>query len=392
MRPYTKRLTLALALLLTASTFSGCWDNKEINQVSIITGSAVDLSSMPGMIDLTLEIANTQNSQAGSGGSPSDGDSAFSMLKATSATVMGCLIQIDQNSNHTTMSKHNQVRLFGSTLCEQGLKDHIDMFIRDQQTRMEVPMLVVEGNAGEAISAKLAEEELCGIFLASMLEDQVHISPAYRVRLIDFMKTLLEGTTSAVIPLVKLFQEGEKQAINIIGMAVFKDDRMVGRLSNDDSLGYIWSLGKVKNSNVMLTEGTNTAVLHLSRLDCNRKVSLRPDGGVRVELHLTGISSIAELSGFGQTKLADLMPYLETLSKAEIRERILATFEISKELRADIYGFGTSVYRAYPRQWKEMEGNWDELFRQLELIVEVDLQLVSTGQIVQSLTMEENSQ
>lgn len=253
-------------------------------------------------------------------------------------------------------------------------------------------MLVVEGNAGEAISAKLAEEELCGIFLAGMLEDQVHISPAYRVRLIDFMKTLLEGTTSAVIPLVKLFNEGKKQSINIIGMAVFKDDRMVGRLSNDDSLGYIWSLGNVRTSNVMLTEGTGTAVLHISRLDCKRKVALRPDGGVRVELHLTGISGIGELGGFGQTKPAELMPYLETLAKAEIRERVLATFEVAKELQADIYGFGTSVYHAYPRQWKEMEGNWDELFQQLELIVEVDLRLANTGQIVQSLTMEENSQ
>ncbi len=397
MRPHTKRLALALALLLTASTLSGCWDNKEINQLTIIIGSAVDISSVPGMIDLTLEIANTQGSEAGSGGSSGGGqdgggNSAFSMLKATSATVMGCLIQIDQNSNRTSMPKHNQVRLFGSALCEQGLKNHIDMFMRDQQTRMEVPMLVVEGNAGEAMSARLAEAELCGIFLAGMLEDQVRISPAYRVRLIDFMKTLLERTTSAVIPLVKLFNEGEKQSINIIGMAVFKDDRMVGRLSNDDSLGYIWSLGNVKTSNVMLTEGANTAMLHISRLDCKRKVALRPDGGVRVELHLTGISGIAELSGFGQAKPAELMPYLETLAKAEIRERILATFEVAQELQADIYGFGTSVYREYPRQWKEMKGNWDELFQQIELIVEVDLRLVNTGQIVQSLTMEENSQ
>lgn len=392
MSPYAKRLALLLALLVTASTLSGCWDNKEIDKLAIVIGSAVDVSTVPGMIDLTLEIANTPGADGGSGNEGTEGQTAFSMLKSTSPTVKSSVIQIDQNSNRTVMPRHNQVRLFGSALCEQGLKDHIDMFMREQQTRMEVPMLVVEGNAGEAMSAKVAEEELCGIFLAGMLEDQARISPAYRVRLIDFVKTLLEGTTSAVIPLVKLFNEGEKQSINIIGMAVFKDDKMVGRLSNDDSLGYIWSLGDVEASNVVLTEGPNTAVLHISRLDCKRKVALRPDGGVRVELRLTGVSGIAELGGFGGTNPAELMPYLETLAKTEIRKRILSTFEIAKELRADIYGFGTSVYREYPRQWMEMEDNWDELFQQLELIVEVDLRLVSTGQIVQSLTMEENSQ
>ena len=401
MRTPAKRLALALALLLTSSTLSGCWDSKEIDKLAIVIGSAVDLSTVPGMVDLTLEMANTQGAGTGSGGSSGrssggsqdgGGQSAFSMLKATNATVMGCLMEIDQNSNRTSMAKHNQVRLFGSALCEQGLKDQLDMFMREQQTRLEVPMLVVEGNAGEALSATVAGKELCGMFLSGMLEDQARISPAYRIRLIDFVKTILEGTTSAAIPLVKLFTEGEKQSINIIGMAVFKDDRMVGSLSNDDSLGYIWSLGNVKASNVALTEGPNKAMLHISRLDCKRKVALRPDGGVRVELHLTGGASIAELNGFAQTKPTELMPYLESLAKAEIRERILAAFEAAKALRADIYGFGASVYREYPRQWKEMESNWDELFQQLELIVEVDLRLVSTGEIVQSVTMEEYSQ
>ncbi len=401
MRTPAKRLALALALLLTSSTLSGCWDSKEIDKLAIVIGSAVDLSTVPGMVDLTLEMANTQGAGTGSGGSSGrssggsqgeGGQSAFSMLKATNATVMGCLMQIDQNSNRTVMSKHNQVRLFGSALCEQGLRDHIDMFMREQQTRLEVPMLVVEGNAGEAMSARVAEEELCGVFLAGMLEDQARISPAYRIRLIDFMETLLEGTTSAVIPLVKLFNEGEKQSINMIGMAVFKDDRMVGSLSNDDGLGYIWSLGHVKTSNVMLTDGPNKAVLHLSRLDCKRRVSLRPDGGVRVELDLSGIAGIAELIGFGNAQPKELVPYLETLAKTEIRQRILDTFEAAKALRADIFGFGVSVYRKYPKQWKDMEGDWDELFQQLELIVEVDLRLAGTGEIVQSVTMEENSQ
>lgn len=391
MRTLTKRLALAFALILSATTLSGCWDSKEIDRLAIVIGSAVDLSTVPGMVDLTLEIATTQG--GGSSGSEGEGgQTAFSMLKATSPTVKDNVIQIDQNSNRTVMSKHNQVRLFGSALCEQGLKDHIDMFMREQQTRLEVPMLVVEGNAGEAMSAKVAEEELCGVFLAGMLEDQARISPAYRIRLIDFMETLLEGTTSAVIPLVKLFNEGEKQSINMIGMAVFKDDRMVGSLSNDDGLGYIWSLGHVKTSNVMLTDGPNKAVLHLSRLDCKRRVSLRPDGGVRVELDLSGIAGIAELIGFGNAQPKELVPYLETLAKTEIRQRILDTFEAAKALRADIFGFGVSVYRKYPKQWKDMEGDWDELFQQLELIVEVDLRLAGTGQIVQSVTMEENRQ
>lgn len=380
---------LILALATTAMFLTGCWDNKEIDKLSIISGTAVDVSDVPGMIDITLEIANIQENSPNSSQNES-GQTAFTMLKATSETVLGGILQIDQNSNRETMPKHNRMRLFGSALCEQGLKPYIDIYMRDQQARLEVPMLVVDGSARAAISAKVAEEELCGMFLAGMIEDLSQVSAAYRIRLIDLMKTLLTGTTSAVIPLVKLFSEGEKQEINMIGMAVFKDDRMVGRLSNDEGLGYIWSLGDVKRSNAVLTEGFSKAVLHISRLDCKREVSLRPDGGVRVDLRLKVTSSLSELVGFEEMSPKELLPHLEKLAADEIKGKILGVFESAKALRADIFGFGASVYQRYPKTWKDMEPRWEELFQDIAFSVEVDPLIVSTGQIVQSLGMEEH--
>lgn len=389
----TVALLLSIALLFPC--LSGCWDNREIDKLAIVTGVALDVAQAPGMVEITIEVANTQGSASSPNTDPGGGgQSAFSMFRATAQTAMGGIMQIDQNSNHKAMPKHNRVRLFGSALCEQGLLDHIDTFMRDQQSRLEVPMLVVEGSAGEALSARVTEEELCGMFLAGMMEDLSQISVAYRVRMIDFMRTILAGTTSAVIPLIKLFKEGDKEELNITGMAVFKGDKMIGRISNDDSLGYIWALKKTKKSNLVLGEGPDMAVLHMPTLGCKRKVTLRPDGGISVALKLKGTANLIELRGFAEMAPKELIPLLEEMGREAIKGKIMGTFESAKALNADIFGFGATVYQRYPRQWKEqgMEANWDALFQDIDLSVEVDLNLFGTGQIVQSLQMEERMQ
>lgn len=392
MTPHARR-ALALMLALLLPCLSGCWDSKEIDRLAIVTGTALDLSKVPGMIDITMEVANSSDS-----GSPSSADqgsgggTAFTMLQATGSTVMSGVVQIDQSSNRKTMPKHNRIRLFGSALCEKGLEDYLDMFMRDQQTRLEVPMLVVEGSARDALSAQLPEGELCGMYLAAMMEDLAEISPVYRVRLIDFIRVILAKTPSAVIPLVKLFEEeDEKAEIKMIGMAVFKDMKMIGRLSNDDGLGYIWAMGKTEKSCVMLEDGPNMAVLHIPSLSCKRKVSMRPDGGVRVELQLSGGSNLTELRGFVQMKPPELLPHLEALGKKEIQERITSAFESAKALNADIFGFGATLYQHHPKQWEGIKDRWDELFADIELSIEVDLEVLGTGQIVQSLSMEEQT-
>ena len=172
-------------------------------------------------------------------------------------------------------------------------------------------------------------------------------------------------------------------------MAVFKGDRMIGRLSNDEALGYIWSFGDVKRCNFEVTDSSSMAVLHITRLDCERNVTLRQDGGVRVDLTINALAGIAELSGFQGTEPSELLKHLENLAEEEIKAKIANCLAVAQGLDADIFEFGTMVYQKYPRQWESMRERWDELFRNIDLSVQVKVSIRETGQIVQSLEMEE---
>jgi len=385
LRPAFAAVLLPVLILL----LSGCWDNHELDTLFIVTGIALDKADDPELLDIALQIGKTRSNTLDSDESNSQEDSVI-LLKTTGNTVMEGLLKFDRDSSRTLLLQHNQVLLLGSALAEQGVKDRIDLFLRDQKTRMEVLVMVADGRAEEVLSARLEQEKISGIYLARVMQDLYTVSPYYKIRMLDFVSRLRDGTSSPVAPIAVLTEKGDKQEIWIDGLAVFKGDKMIGRLSNDEVLGYIWAMGDVEQCGVVAQSKYGRAVFRIAKLATKRYITLRQDGSVQVTLSVDTTLGIGELSGFREMTPDDLMPYLIGLAQDQIREQIMDTFQTAQALGADIYGFGVSVHRAYPKEWKDMEEYWGKLFPEIELDVQCKVHLPSTGQIVKSLEMEES--
>jgi spore germination protein KC len=387
MMTHVKRLAAVLTLVLTlAMTLTGCWDSHELDAMLIITGVALDKADDPNRMDITLQIGETKAKSSGSGEANVQQESTI-LMKNTSNTLMSGLTQLNQDSSHKLLH-HNQVLLLGSALAEQGVEQRIDLFMRDQQSRMEVPVAVVDGRAEELLSIKPKQTTISGIYMALMLDGAAAISPYYRVRMLDFVSRLLDGTTAAVVPLVTVEQVDENQEISISGMAVFKGDRLTGKLDDEETKGYLWAMRHVKNSEVETDSGADKAAFRIIKLQSKRDVSLKKDGGVKVTLSIDAVLELKELSGFEKMTTDQLMPRLIEMSRNEITRTIIDCFEAARRLNADIYGFGTSVHRKYPKEWKNMKDRWDTLFQDIELDIQTEVRVATIGQIGKSLQMQ----
>jgi spore germination protein KC len=386
MRRRAKRALVAW-MLLPALLLTGCWDKREIESLFIVTAVGLDAAEEEGEMEVTFQISKSKDSSSGNKESSGDESSSI-LLKSESKTVLEAMEEQNRNSSRTLLLQHNQVILLGSELAEQGVKERLDMFLRNQQARMEVLVLVADGQAGETLGAKVSQETTPGIYLSRMMQDLRRTSLHYNVRLLDFISRLRDGTSAPIAPIVKAEKEGEKETLTVDGLAVFQGDKMVGRLDNDETMGYLWALGKVRQGDVAAEDDQGRAAFIILRLNTSRKTSLRPDGGVKVTLEVEAILRVGELQGFAQTPLEELRPALTALAQEQIKKQILDTAERARELGADIYGFGRSVHTEHPREWKELEGRWDELFQDLELDVQVKVQVPEPGQIIQTLEME----
>ena len=387
---YARRVCMAAVILMLAALLTGCWDNREIDSLFILTGLAVDAAADDSQqVVVTLQIANIEQEASSSGESSGGGDATI-LLRAASTTTLGAISKINADSNHKLLFQHNQIRLLGSALAEQGVKKHLDLFLRDQQARLEVPLAVVDGRAEEVMAAKLSQEPISGIFLGGMFEDLSQVSCAYRVRLIDFTQRILTEGIAPVLPVIKVTGEEGKQEIKLTGMAVFKEERMIGQLNSEETLGYIWALGDVKKCNFEVSDDSGRAVLHIATLKCKKEVTLRQDGGVSTVLKINAVVGIGEVAGFASMKPPELLEHLQKLGEREIKAKIERCFAVAQGMNADVFGFCTMVYQKYPQQWNGMKDRWDTLFPDMDLSVEAEVRIPGTGQIVQSLEMEEN--
>lgn len=386
-----KRMAAVLLALCASAVFlTGCWDNRTIEEQLILTGISMDVADDPDQISVTAQVANIRQGEAGSGETGSEGSNESIVMKATGDSLMACLTEMDRDSSQRLLFSHNQIRLFGIELAEQGIQKHLDLIMRDQKARFEVAIAIVDGRGEEALTATLAEMPLSGLFLGSLFEAQAQISEQYRVRLIDFVQRLLDDAAAPVVPIIRVTDEEDKQEIKMAGMAIFRDDKMIGRLTNEQTVGYILSFGDVRKCNISVSSGPDSAGLHLATLDCKREVTLRQDGGVRVALTINAVASVSELDGFEEMKPPELLKHLENLAQEEIKNKITDCVSIAQSLDADIFGFCTMVYKQYPKQWNEMKDRWSEVFSDIDLSVQVKVRIPETGQIIQSLEMEKN--
>lgn len=391
MRLRYKIIALLIALSLTVTALSGCWDHRELNQWFILTGTGLDVTDNPEEFSVTFQVANIKRGQSGSESSGGSEKNEVIVFNFVDKTLARSITQLNRDNDKKLLFQHNQIRIFSAEVAKRGIKEHLDLLLRDYQARLEVPMAVADGKAEDIFKLKLPHEPNSGIFLGKFFKDLSEMSNKYVVRLIDLVHMFLDGTIAPVMPILKITtNENDEAGIMFDGMAVFKEDKMIGRLNNEETQGYILSCSAAKKLNITVQASEGKALLHIYNLKCDKNIFVDENKHAVATLKINAKFNLKELQGFKGFKPDELLKYLEKLAQERIKELLFAALTTSKELRADVFGFCTMASIKYAKRWDELKDEWDDIFVNLEMPVEVKTKITSTGQISSSLEMEED--
>jgi spore germination protein KC len=284
---------------------------------------------------------------------------------------------------------HNQMVVFGRDLAQKGIKEHLDLFLRFEESRMETLVLVADGKAKDILSAELDQDKLSGVAVTRMMKQYSTISTYLNINMLTLVSKLLQKTTAPLIPIVEVQEENQKKSLVISRMAVFKRDRMVGELNWDEVTGYLWTMGQINEGILEIATDKGTVSMNIIQASNTLTPVIQSDGRIGVLLNIDTVLDFEELNGFGDLKLDDLFGALTLAAAQTIEQRVYTTFEKTKQLNADIYEFGGKFRIKYPKQWKSIEQQWDTLYPSLQLVLNVKAHIVGTGKTGLSLDMEE---
>jgi len=381
-----KRFISIFILVMITIFITGCMGTKEeLDKLGVAVAIGYDITS-EGKYMLTAQILNPQKDPSGG----MMGKKAGSQQKATDVVVFNaigdsisdCKGQLSTKLGKELNYGHIDFVVVGKSLAESGIAMVLDAVSRGYKMRPDIPLLVTKGNAFDIIRATSVQEKVPANEISNLLRLQSGFGFTNIVSILDFANSLSSKTKSPVIGVVNLSKNTDAdETFEVAGTAVFKKDKLIGFMDMKETRGMQWIDGKVKFGYITtLSRDEGKTTFEIISSSSKIKPSIKTDSYTML-INVKEESNIGEMTG----KL-DPMKDPEIMNKLEISQENVITNEIKlavnvaqKKYYADIFGFGEMIHRDYPKEWTNIEGQWKDIFPNLNIEIKVISSLKRPG-------------
>lgn len=387
---YAFRLILILACIACQA---GCFDRRELDTMGIVMGVAIDKAEAEGETELTVQMANPSE-KSGSKEKKSmeeggeDTSQAFINVSNTGHNINYIVREMQHKMSRRIYVAHSQVIVFGEELAKNGVRDALDFFARAPEARMTLYVFVAKGKAKDVLEITPEFEKMTSTELVKTLKDQKITSHAPIVTEFEFINMMISKTTAAVAPLVKITEEDGRELMTIAGTAVFKGTRMVGELGEPETRGFLYIKNKVKTGVLQLDVLDTPATIEIRHAKSKVTPILYTDGSVVFNVDVNMAFGLGDQSGTLNLAAPDNTAAMISAAAAAVKDEIQSAVNKSKEMNADIFGFGEYLNRKYPDQWKSMETKWDEVYKSIAVNINIKAKADGSGRIDRPLVPE----
>lgn len=171
-------------------------------------------------------------------------------------------------------------------------------------------------------------------------------------------------------------------------IAVFKKDKLVGWLNQDESKGFNYIMGNVQ-STVGRVPCPNGGELVIEIMSANGDIvpsyeNGKPTFTIKTEINVNVAEVICEIDLKDPDTIKELEKNIEERQK-KLLELVVSVAQ--EQYKSDIFGFGSTFRKKYPRVWKKIKEDWDEQFPTVEVKYEPNVTVNLTGTMNESITI-----
>lgn len=384
-----------LILLLPLFLVTGCYNYQELNKLGIITATEIDKINDEFVI--TVQIVNPKKQTDAS----SSNQPAFITYSSTGRTVHEAYRNLIQKTSRKIYGTHMQILIIKENLARNDLKSIFDFYFRNIEIRKEFYVLVDTTKNEDLPENKSLLDILTPLtnlssqnIVDTLLSDNKYISVSNLVTFNELMDSYLDEHKEILLPTIMVCGDidygNEKENlgktnsttdIEIGNMAIFKDNKMIGILSKDESI----------TSNLI----NNTAKEILMNFKCDNEkyasakvIISKTDVKINekeysVDIKIKGVADLTEYScndDLDSTKVVS-----ETNDK--LNEHFVNTIKdniknINELYNSDIYGFRDMVYKKKLSFYNTIKDDYyKNFFDKLSYNVTAEIRLVSKGNL-----------
>jgi len=376
-----KRIAFLLLSFIVLITNTGCWNNRDLSELSISTAFGID-ETEDGKTMVSVQIVNpsaAKNSGNDSGGGSGNTGNSFVVVSYTDDTVFGALRKMLAKVNKKIFYSSAQVIVIGENAARSGIKNYLDFILRDHETQFKNIVVIAKGGtAKEVLEQKYDLSKVNGAFLSDTVKNVESRGFGKKIMLIEVARELAtEGRELSIGTVVM----GEKITATE-GIAVFLNDKMVGWLDEYEARGYMFSKGRISSTIIEVEDpkGSNNHIaVEVFKVLSDEKIEFnngKPAAKINIEIYCVIGEQEAEADNENEYKKA-----IEKSCNEKVKNEInLAINKCQKVYKSDIFGYGAKIFDKYPKYWRSVKENWnDDIFSNMEVKVEVNTAISRTG-------------
>lgn len=369
-------------VFLSFLLLTGCWNKFELTEWGFVQAVAIDINDS-GRIELASHIYKPSGgAQTGS----SKKEAAYFNILTEGVSIVDAIRDIPTQLGRKAQWSHMRTILIGEEVAKQkNVGELLDFFVRAQEPRDTVYIIITKGNAKKYLDIKPLIEHTVGQQLREIaLNASRYSAKTSYINLYGLFMELKGEGHAAAVPYVYI-TESKPPSTMIAGIALLKNGKMLTNiLQPKNAQSYLLLVNQYKGGIITIPCASQKNAIHESLVVDSAKSklktivqgdSLRIKASISIvgtvgELYCTSLKTAAEQTEFGQ-KVA-----------AEVKKNLLSTIELFQNNKIDIIGIGNQMYRKHPALWKKWRGTWGERFANSEFDIEVEVNVDSSGMII----------
>ena len=377
-----------IIIIITVFLLSGCYDQKELNKIAILT--ATEINKIDDEYVINAQVVNPQAPDK-----TTNIEAPFFIYTGKGKSIQEAYRQIKLSSSRYLYPDHLRIVIINESIAKEDISQILDFYLRDPSIRTEFNVLIGKNN--DIISTITPLNQIS----ASSIIDTLKINNNYlgvsnNTTLNEMAISYLNPNTEIILPSIKLNNQSKEKdteentkstKINSIyelsGLAIFKDNKLQGYLTNKESITYNMIKNNIENS-ILTYECEKNKYLTLEIITSKSKITTK---NKKINIDLSIQATINESSCSTKLNNKKNIEIIEHNLEKYLNNNIKNDIDyIRNKYNTDIFGFLDTIYKQDYNTYIKVKNNWyNDEFKNIPINIKTKISIVGIGNIMEGI-------
>ena len=382
-----------LLLIFVIFLLTGCYDHKELNNIAILT--ATEINKIDNEFIINAQVVNPQSPEK-----TINVQAPFIIYTGKGKTIQEAYRQIKLQSSRYLYADHLRIIIINETIAKEDITQILDFYLRNPSIRTEFNVLIGRSNDILTVTTPIDQISSSSI-LDTLKTSNKYLGVSNLVTLNEMASMYLNPNTEIILPSIKLENENNKtdtientedtkinSMYKLEGLAVFKENKLQGYLTNNQSITYNIIKNNVSNS-IITYECEKNKYLTIEMISSKSKMKINSQN-IKININIS--ATINESSCNIPLNNSKDIKKIENDLEEYLNNRIINDInDIRHEYNSDVFGFLDEIYKHDYNNYQKLKDNWYKgTFKNIKISPHTKINIIGKGNIMEDNKDEKN--